>query len=242
MNTTKVLLVDDEPKVLRALNLRLGSDYKVTISSNPEEALTIAREKGPFPVVLSDLRMPKMNGLQFLESIEQISPETSRILLTGQGVYEDAVEALNSGKVFKYLAKPCDKLEIIKALEEGVINFENAVARKEALREYGKENKVAQIMQEQLLFSELPYKNEKIDFSAHSSPKRLVGGDFFEMIPYDEDCFDIVLADVMGKGLPAALIGAAMKHVFVRQSQRISAFKQSRPELVEILKAVEGEM
>ena len=134
------------------------------------------------------------------------------------------------------------KSEITQALEEGICNFKNEVEKKQALREYDKENRVAQIVQDQLLYCQLPLQNNRVDFAAQSSPKRYVCGDFFEIIPYDDNCFDVILADVMGKGLPAALIGAATKHVLMREVQKLQAVRNRTPSLAEIMHNVEDEM
>lgn len=241
MTSKSILLVDDEPEVLLALKLRLGSEFEVYTSSNPEQALELVRQKGPFPVIMSDLRMPRMNGLQFLREVQKINPETSTILLTGQGEFQNAVEALNSGKIFKYLSKPCQKIKITEALEEGISHFNDATEKTLALREYNKENKIAEIVQEQLLHTSL-VPDEKIDFAAHSSPKRYVSGDFFEVIPYNNGSFDVILADVMGKGLPAAIIGAATKNVILQQSHYLSLKNQSSPPLNELVSAIDREI
>ena len=239
---TNILLVDDEPEILNALNLRLGSEYKVHITTDPAKGLQILKDKGPFPVVISDFRMPTMNGIDFLLEANKISPETSSVLLTGQGEYDTAIQALNSGKIFKYLSKPCETSEINEVLLKGIEKFKNKIDEKFALKEYDNENRVAKIVQDQMLFTKFRPINENVELTALSSPKSGISGDFYEIIPHNKNCFDLIIADVMGKGLPAAILGAAIKNSVMHQLQVLKAEKLLLPSLSEIIVALEEEV
>jgi CheY-like chemotaxis protein len=107
----RVLCVDDEPYVLAGLNRHLRIDYDLVTTTEPQEALALLcdaqTEASPFAVIVSDMRMPQMNGVDLLERAKTTSPDTTRILLTGDADIHGAVEAINRGDVFRFLLKPC---------------------------------------------------------------------------------------------------------------------------------------
>jgi len=93
-----------------------------------------------------------------------------------------------------------------------------------------------------MLFSKFRPVNEHIDLTALSTPKSGVCGDFYEIIPHSKDCFDILIADVMGKGLPAAIIGAAVKNSFLHELQVLKAKSKEIPSISDIMKSLEEEI
>lgn len=117
----RILCVDDEPAVLEGFsrNLRRGFDV-TTASSGPDALAKIAASPAPFEVVTSDFRMPGMNGVELLRSIRASSPDTVRMLLTGQADMTTALLAVNEGNVFRFLTKPCAPTELEAALRAGV--------------------------------------------------------------------------------------------------------------------------
>ena len=80
--TQQILFVDDEPKILQALARQLNSRFDVRTAQSPEEGLQTVGQNGPFAVVVSDFRMPGMNGIQFLAEVKKASPDTVRVMLT----------------------------------------------------------------------------------------------------------------------------------------------------------------
>lgn len=103
----KILCVDDEPRVLDGLSLQLGRHYQVHTAPNGQAGLKLLASKGPFAVVLSDMRMPGMEGAEFLARVRIEAPDTVRMLLTGYADVESAIAAVNEGQIFRFLAKPC---------------------------------------------------------------------------------------------------------------------------------------
>jgi CheY-like chemotaxis protein len=103
----KILCVDDEPRVLDGLSLQLGRHYQVVTAPDGQTGLDLIRNKGPFTVVLSDMRMPGMDGAAFLSRVREEAPDTVRMLLTGHADIESAIAAVNEGQIFRFLAKPC---------------------------------------------------------------------------------------------------------------------------------------
>ena len=115
-----VLLVDDEPQVLVALEDLLSDDFVVLKTQSPEEALNVAEVERDIAVVVTDQRMPKMNGDEFLSQLEGVSA-APRILVTGFADLTAVVRAVNQGHIFAYVAKPWQpddlKLKVHRAAE-----------------------------------------------------------------------------------------------------------------------------
>lgn len=112
----RILIVDDEEELLRALQVNLRRAYSVETASSGPEALQLMAKTDPFAVIISDMRMPKMNGAQFLEKVRAVSPESTRVLLTGDTDLSSAVEAVNRGAIFRFLKKPCSTTELVDVL------------------------------------------------------------------------------------------------------------------------------
>ncbi|BBP83408.1 MULTISPECIES: response regulator [unclassified Pseudomonas] len=113
----RVMFVDDEERILRSLALQFRRDYEVVTESDPLRALErLARE--PVHIVVSDQRMPQMSGAELLTQVREMAPDCLRILLTGYSDLDTAVEALNSGGIFRYLTKPWDPQEMAFTLRQ----------------------------------------------------------------------------------------------------------------------------
>lgn len=104
----RVLCVDDEPYVLDGLNRQLRTVATVTTTVSPAEAVRLLREvTEPFTVMVSDMRMPEMTGTRLLMQAREVAPDTVRVLLTGDSDINSAIDAINQGCIFRFLAKPC---------------------------------------------------------------------------------------------------------------------------------------
>ena len=116
----KILCVDDEEAILKGFQLNLRKNFKVHLASDGVEGLKIFEENKDFAVVLSDMRMPRMDGATMLSEIKQRDHEVVTVLLTGHTDFESAMSAVNNGNVFRMLSKPCPPETLIKALNEAV--------------------------------------------------------------------------------------------------------------------------
>jgi DNA-binding NtrC family response regulator len=114
----RVLCVDDEPYVLAALSNTLRRRFDITTAGNGDAGLKTLAERGPFAIVISDFAMPGMNGAEFLAHARAAAPSTVRVLLTGHANMEAVVAAVNDGRIFKVLSKPCPPATLISTLEE----------------------------------------------------------------------------------------------------------------------------
>jgi response regulator RpfG family c-di-GMP phosphodiesterase len=112
----KILFVDDEPAFLTGYELMLRPDFQMDTAVGGERGLAALRDHGPYAVVVSDMRMPGMNGAQFLARVRQAAPDTIRVILTGHADINTAMDAVNQGNIFRFLAKPCQKDVLSKTI------------------------------------------------------------------------------------------------------------------------------
>lgn len=130
----KLMVVDDEADNLDLLYRTFWRDFKVYKANNAHDALAILDQVGEMAVIISDQRMPDMNGTELFSLTVERFPDTIRILLTGFTDVEDLVDAINSGQVFKYITKPW-KPEQLKALvEQGRDTYKLVKKRTKELR------------------------------------------------------------------------------------------------------------
>lgn len=131
----KVLLVDDEPAILSALRRQLRGRYDIQVATDPIEALGQVRSTADLAVVVSDMRMPGMNGAQFLKAARDINPDAVRVLLTGHSEVEAAVAAINHGQIFRFLFKPASSDTLLGCLREAVRQYQLVTAERELLEQ-----------------------------------------------------------------------------------------------------------
>jgi response regulator RpfG family c-di-GMP phosphodiesterase len=129
----KILFVDDEPAVLEGYKRMLYREFEVNTAVGGEQGLAAVHEHGPYSVVISDMRMPGMNGAQFLAELRRTAPDTVRMLLTGYTDLNAAMEAVNEGNIFRFLTKPCEKDVLAKAITTGFVQYRLVTAEKELL-------------------------------------------------------------------------------------------------------------
>ena len=131
----RVLCVDDEARVVEGLVLHLRRDYQVFTANSGQEGLALLKQKGGAAVVISDMRMPQMDGATFLQHVLQFYPDASRILLTGEPGRDAAVSAVNKAQIFRFLTKPCPPDALKAAVEAGVIQHRLLNAERTILKE-----------------------------------------------------------------------------------------------------------
>lgn len=130
----KILIVDDDAEFVAALRRRLRRRYVLDVAVGPLRALEAVTETGPYAVVVSDLRMPGLDGTTFFSRLRRVCPDTVRIMLTGYADLTTATEAVNVAQVFRFLAKPCDEETLDEALASGVALYQQATAEKDFLK------------------------------------------------------------------------------------------------------------
>jgi signal transduction histidine kinase/class 3 adenylate cyclase/CheY-like chemotaxis protein len=130
----KILVVDDEPDNLDLLYRTFHRDFKVLRSENGPDALDILEQEGDIAIIISDQRMPQMSGTEFLSLTAERYPDIIRIILTGYTDVEDLVDAINSGKVFKYVTKPWDDIHLKQVVQQALDTHNILKTRTEDLR------------------------------------------------------------------------------------------------------------
>ena len=129
----KILFVDDEPNILASFRRSLGKRFEMELAPGPKAAVEMVTQKGPFAVVVSDLKMPEMDGIQLLSVIRKKHPDTVRIILTGHADLDAAILAVNDGAVFRFLTKPCNTDSLVRAVTAGLEQYRLVTAEKELL-------------------------------------------------------------------------------------------------------------
>lgn len=114
----KLICVDDDQDNLTAVQAILEDDFHVVTFRNPLKALEHLREESEYAIILSDQRMPEMNGVEFLEETLKITSKPIRILFTGYSDFESAIEAINRAQIYRYLSKPWAPTDLILTLKE----------------------------------------------------------------------------------------------------------------------------
>ena len=294
----KILFVDDEPAILKMYSQMLQGEFDVVTALGGEEGLVLLRTHGPFAIVISDMQMAHMDGVQFLRRVRQVAPTTITLLLTGHIDLQGAVDVVNEGCVFRLLLKPCEQavleeainsaLDIYGRRKEERVRIELPVhlyrlargltvqsaytadisiwgvrlAGLEELLDQGEEIEIecsggrapyrvvwigkhgtategqaglecliadpdiwrldlgqlehsaalerARVVQHGLLPQEKP-PLETLDYDGHCIQARMIGGDYYDFLDMGPGEVGFAMADVSGKGIPAALLMASLQ-------------------------------
>lgn len=129
----KILFVDDDPNILASFTRQLRRNFAVETAPGGGQALELLASQGPFAVVVSDFKMPGMDGVQFLNRLRKASPDTVRMLLTGYADVETSIRAVNEGNIFRLLTKPIDNEALVRALVAGIRQYRLVTAEKELI-------------------------------------------------------------------------------------------------------------
>jgi two-component system NtrC family sensor kinase len=204
----KILCVDDERNVLRALErIFLDDDYEIVLAGSGDEGLKIMAEDGPFQVVISDYRMPVMNGVEFLKAVYERWPETVRIVLSGYADAGAIVAAINEGHIYRFIPKPWNDDELRVTIQNCLERYFLQKNNHELLEQLASAN---QVLEEkvQLRTEQLELRNRALEFSQNllgNLPMGVVGVDENGMVAYCNQiairrlkhvCSDIIGANV----------------------------------------------
>lgn len=129
----KILFVDDEQNLLDGIKRDLYDSYDITTTLSGKEALKILKTEGPYAVVVSDMRMPIMDGATFLALVKESYPESIRIMLTGNTDLGTAIAAVNEGNIFRFINKPCSTETLERVLNAAIKQYHLIHAEKELL-------------------------------------------------------------------------------------------------------------
>ena len=209
--THKILVVDDEPDleplVLQRMRraIRQGV-YEFVFARNGVEALEKLGEDDGIDMVLSDINMPEMDGLTLLEQIPSVNPDIRAVIISAYGDMQNIRTAMNRG-AFDFVTKPLDfddlRITVDRTLQH-VEEWREALKSRDRLVTLQNELDVASKMQQSILPTTFPSGANYKTFGT-MQPARNVGGDFFDAIRLQDDQIGLAIADVSGKGVPAAL-------------------------------------
>jgi two-component system probable response regulator PhcQ len=122
MNATRILLVDDEENILRSLRRCLAPDgYAIEAFADPRSALARV-QVAPFDLVLSDYRMPRMDGVEFLTHFKEIHPDSARLIISGQADMEGLLAAINEAEIYRFVSKPWENYDLRTTVRQALIH------------------------------------------------------------------------------------------------------------------------
>lgn len=130
----QLLIIDDEEEILKALRRQFRRDYDVHVALNAAEGLQIMAET-PIHVIISDQRMPGMNGDEFFGKVKSQYPDATRLLLTGYADIQAVIAAINDGNIFRYVTKPWDPVELDTIVREAFNRYNLIVQNRLLLNE-----------------------------------------------------------------------------------------------------------
>lgn len=260
-----LLLVDDDPLALRALERCLRLDkYDVRVASSGAEALEIL-ESNNIAAILCDQKMPEMLGTELLSKALEISPNSARILITGNPDMETLVTAVNVGQISQFVAKPWKEAFLRQTVRAAVEKYQLIKENQELQRQVVKQHQnlkqahdslqqdlhIGAQVHDVLLIGQVPKELPEAHLEVLTHPSKEIDGDFHEFYQPSEHVLDVVLGDVMGKGIPAALVGTAVKAQMMRCAKPLNPMQSCAgqgpwlPHVLtpaEILKEVQAEL
>lgn len=231
--TDRILIIDDEPQLRQSVRTYLeDSGFEVSEAKDGEEGLTVFRELKPH-CVLTDLQMPTLSGLGVLETVRQESPDTPIIVISGQGVMQDAIQALRLG-AWDYLLKPIPDMAVLehavcRSLERSRLILDNKRYKAEIEAANIKLKKTLETLEEDLTAGRRvqaqlspPWQAEigEYHFSFNIEPSLYLSGDYVDYFKINEDYLVFYIADVSGHGASSAFVTVLLKSLVNQIQER----------------------
>ena len=218
----KILSVDDEMDLELLLTqyfrrkIRKG-EYEFVFAHNGLEALTMMVKHPDIEIILSDINMPEMDGLTLLAKLNEMrNPALKVIMVSAYGDMGNIRQAMNNG-AFDFATKPIDLDDLNVTIEKAIEQIEyvhQSQAEHTQLESLKSDLAIASEIQQAILprvFPPFPELTDKLDIAASMTPAKDVGGDFYDFFRIDDDRIGFVMADVSGKGIPAAIFMAVSR-------------------------------
>jgi serine phosphatase RsbU (regulator of sigma subunit) len=206
-----ILIVDDTPTNLGAISGALKDSYKTKVATNGEKALALAAAEDKPDLILLDVMMPEMDGYEVCSRLkaDPATREIPVIFLTGQISADDETKGFEVGAV-DYVHKPFSPAVVKARVRSHILLREARAQLSNQLLAINTELEMARQIQLSILPHAIP-KTEGLDIAARYVPMTSVAGDFYDFIPIDDKRIGILVADVSGHGMPAALISSMLK-------------------------------
>ena len=212
-NSKKILIADDNQTIRILLQYNLKKEgYETILACDGQEA--IEKISDEIYVALIDMKMPRLDGLGCLSFISKNFPDIPVIIVTATGDLSNAVEAMKKG-AYDYITKPVDINELIMLVHQAGKSGEQSrrlkLVEKELEKAKEKEARVSSEVQQTFLLGHSPKNMLGFQVAEYTISSLAVAGDFYDFFLFNDCCLDIVVGDVMGKGIAAAFFGAAIK-------------------------------
>lgn len=220
-----VLVVDDDALIRKALaGVLQNKDYEVLLASTGKEALEILKQRN-IAVILCDQKLPDTSGIEVLKQALTLQPDAVRMLLTGTSDLNVVMQAINVGQAAQFVLKPWDDSSLRQTIANSVdkyrllrenqrlheLIFGQHQALEKAHDNLRRELALGAQIHEVMLLGKIPKHVSGLSIDATTVPSKEIDGDFFDFYQPLPQLFDVVIGDVMGKGIPAALVGTAVK-------------------------------
>ena len=207
----KILVVDDEPDLEPLMLQRMrrhirAGRYTFVFAQNGIEALERLNEQDDIDMVLSDINMPRMDGLTLLEQIPKIDPNIRAVIVSAYGDMKNIRTAMNRG-AFDFVTKPLDFADLQITIDRTLSHmteWREALSSRDKLVALQNELNVASQIQQSILPTQFP-QGDNYEVFGNMEPARNVGGDFFDVLFLEDSLIGLAIADVSDKGVPAAL-------------------------------------
>lgn len=217
----KILIVDDEPDLQMLMLQRFRAkvrnrEYEFLFAENGAEALETVSKNQDLSLILSDINMPKMDGLTLLNELQQLNrSDLKTVMVSAYGDMENIRTAMNRG-AFDFVTKPIDFTDLETTIEKSLKEIKNLLKIKEMqqqLETLTYDLDMAARIQQKILHQEFPVFTDDSRFAvfANMIAAKQVGGDFYDFFKYDEDHLAFFIGDVAGKGMPAAIYMAVCR-------------------------------
>ena len=211
MATARILMVDDEVDLELLVRQRFRrrirkGEYEFLFAHNGVEALEALEKNPDIRLVLSDINMPEMDGLTLLSQLASANPEICAVIISAYGDMANIRTAMNRG-AFDFVTKPIDFNDLQITIDKTLAHIDmiqQALASRDRLVSLKQELAVAKNVQMSVLPA-VPPPSEYYDLYAQMTPAREIGGDFYDYFTLEDRRLGMVVADVSGKGVPAAL-------------------------------------
>lgn len=240
----KILVVDDETDLQMLITQKFrkqiqGNDFQFVFAKNGEEALSKLRNDEDIEIVLTDIEMPKMDGLELLSNIAKMNRVVKSIILSPYGDLESIRIAMNRG-AFDFVTRPINLEDLGATLMKSIDDLresKEAKANQNRLIDIDKELDVAKNIQSSIIPHSFKPFNENKNFEIIGTmlPARRIGGDFFDFFPLGDHNLGFSIADVSGKGVPAALFMTMSRGLLRALGQKTNSPDECLRQLNELL-------
>lgn len=240
----KILVVDDEPDVELLIRQKFSKqlkskEFEFIFASNGTEALKTLHENKDINVILTDINMPEMDGLSLLSHLPELKRIFKAVIISAYGDMSNIRKAMNRGAC-DFITKPIDfkdlEITIFNAIEQ-CLTLKKAMEAQAILSDLEKELAIAYSIQQAITphnFKPFPHQ-DSFEILGTMIPAKHVGGDFFDFFPLDQERLGFIIADVSGKGIPAALFMAMTRAIIRAVAIKVSNAEKCLQETNRIL-------